>query len=212
MLALYIVCGIVLLFVLLGQVRVRVWADFGEKQRVTAQVGPVKLPLVPAPEKKSAPKKKPLPAKEKPPKPPEKKPKLTLDDITALLSAVGSGLRGMACRARKRLRIEPLRLSVIAGGDPADAAKWYGYLNGIVFTGMPLLESVFRIPDPRIHLDMDCNAEKTRVYGTAGFYLRICDGVAIAAALCKPLLRWYFRWKKAQKAGSDRTAKENKIA
>ena len=196
MIALYIIGGIVLLFILMGQLRVRVYATFGDALSVFAKIGPVKMQLIPAPKKELKPKQKTAPAKETAPKPQTEKQKLTFEDIGILLPAVGKGLRNMARKTRKRLRIDPLDLSIIAGGDPADAAKLYGVLNNAVFTGMPLLESVFHIPDPRIHLDMDCNAEKTRVYGAAGFYLRICDGMAIGMALIMPLAKWFIQWKK----------------
>ena len=211
MIALYIIGGIVLLFILLGQLRVGVYAAFGDALSVFAKIGPVRMQLFPAPKKERKPKKT-VPAREKTPKPPTQKQKLTLEDVRTLVSAVGKGLRNMARKMRRRMRIDPLELSIIAGGDPADAAKLYGYLTNAVFAGMPLLESVFHIPDPRIHLDMDCNADRTAVYGSVGLCLRICDGAAIGMALLRPLAGWFIRWKRKLESLPKIETNETKIA
>ncbi|MFR7893201.1 MAG: hypothetical protein ACLU38_03110 [Dysosmobacter sp.] len=51
-------------------------------------------------------------------------------------------------RTRRGMRIDPMDVSVILGGqaEPADAAQLYGELHGAVWTGMPVLEQLLVIP------------------------------------------------------------------
>ena len=218
MVALWIIGGLVLLFFLLGLVRVQVQAVFGEPLRVTVQIGPCRRQLLPPPDKPPQKPKKKTPKKVSGPKEsPGAARKLTPEELRSLLSAAGRGLAGMSRSFRRHVSVTPLTLSIITGGDPADAARLYGYLNGAVFTGMPLLEQRFHIPDPHIHLDIDYCADKTRVEGTVGIRLRIRDGIRIGMALTKPLLHWFLQWRRARRSSApapqenDRT-KESRIA
>ena len=53
-------------------------------------------------------------------------------------------------RTRRGVRIDPLDLSVILGGqtEPADAARLHGELHGAVWAGMPVLERLLVILIP----------------------------------------------------------------
>jgi len=195
--AVYIIAGLLILFVLIVQIRIRIRVDFGEKTSLKISIAGRNLPL--HYEKKPSEAREKTPAdkadhKEKP------RGRFTVDDVMSLLEAVKKGFRRMLPKARRRVRIEPFSLCVITGGDPADAARLYGYLNSVVFTLMPQLEQKFRIPDPKIHLDMDYSADHTVVSGTLGLRLRLADVLAITFSMTGPLLMWFIRWNKKKSA------------
>ena len=167
------VIGIILLiFILIGFLRVGALMQFGDELRVQLSVGPFRFTLLPAKEKKETPKKK---AKEKKPKSEgeeakQKKklslPKPTKEELRDLITTALSALKETAKRTCKRLRIDPLEILVVFGGtDPADIAQTYGYASAAMWGVMPHLEDLFHIPDPSLHLRMDYSSEKTHATG-----------------------------------------------
>lgn len=210
MTALWIILGIVLVLVLLSLLRIGVRVELGDQIRVTVVAGPVRLQLLPKKEKKKRPEK---PKKEKPPKekkPAEKKEKklsLTAEDIKTALPALWQSLRHGLRKTRQRLRIHPLELSAAlpGGPDPAGAAELYGYINAGVWTVMPQLEKLTRIPDPHLHVEVDFDAEKLKLTGQVGITLQIRDLLAIGGAFVGPLLRWLLSAKKRHNAESRKT-------
>ena len=162
MVALWIVGILLLLILVLLLLRVGVRLQFGEVLRVTAIAGPIRLQLVPEPEKKKTdkPKKEKAPKKkkEKTPEAGEKKRSLglTFHDIRSALPALWESLKRGLRKTRQRLRIDPMRLSVCFGGDdPAQVAELYGWANTAMWTVMPEMERLTRMPDPHIHLETD---------------------------------------------------------
>lgn len=118
--ALWIIGGILLLLVLLSLVRVGAVLSFGEELRVRLRLGPAKLTLLPRPPKKDRPKREKKPKKQ--PTDGEKKPKKKAPSITALdildaLPALFESLKAGLRKTRRRLRIDPLRIAVVLGGD-----------------------------------------------------------------------------------------------
>ena len=205
MTALKVIGIILLIFILIGFLRVGALIQFGDELHVRLSVGPFRFTLLPAKETKE---KSPKKAKEKKPKPDgeeSKKKKLSLpkptkEELKGLITTALSALKETAKRTCKRLRIDPLEILVVFGGtDPADIAQTYGYASAAMWGVMPHLEDLFNIPDPSLHLRMDYSAEKTRAEGTVGFSLRIRDGLHISLALLIPMLKWYLRYKKAHK-------------
>ena len=206
MTALKVIGIILLIFIALGFLRVGALKQFGDELRVQFSVGPFRFTLLPAKEKKEKQQKK---AKEKKPKPereearkkkPAALPKLTKEELKDLVTTALSALKETAKRTCRRLRIDPLEILVVFGGtDPADIAQAYGCASAAMWSVMPHLEDLFRIPAPSLHLRMDYSAEKTRAEGTVGLSLRIRDGLHIALALLIPMLKWYLRYKKAHK-------------
>ena len=208
------VIGVILLIVfLIGLIRVGAVVRFGEELGLTLLIGPVRIALLPAKKKISSKdgeeKKKKTAEKGKTEQRDKKKghslPKLTRDEWKDLIKIALAALKEMARRACKRLRIDPLEILVVFGGeDPADIAQSYGYASAAMWGVMPHLEDLFHIPDPSLHLRMDYDAKKTRAEGTVGLSLRIWDGLVIAFALLGPMLKWYRRFRKAHK--NDRSA------
>ncbi len=208
-----VIVGVIILILCL---RVSVQASFGEELRVTARIGPMKMQIIPPPEKKPRKEKAKKKAKKKEPES-EKKPKekkkldlhLTFADIRNALSAVWQSVQGTLRRAGRRIRIDPLDLSFVFGDEnPVNTAQWYGWANTTVWTVMPWLEKTVHMPDPRIHMEMDFNAAKTKVSGTVGASYRIGDLLAIGFAAAGPLLRFAIPFLKKQRAIKKAAAKQ----
>lgn len=223
MLWLWILLAVVLLIVLLCMTRVGVWAAYDRQGtlRLVLRLGPLRLQLLPAKEKKGKkPKKKKSPKKKKKKKespegePGEKEKKklpFTLEDIQdalrTLLPALGKALR----RLGRGIQIKPLQVSVTLGGqeDPAKTAQLYGEIQAAVWSVMPHLEKLIDIWDPGIHIGVDFGASSPAVEGEAGVTFRIGTLIAVGFGLAVPALKWLLRWRKRSKAAK---AAEKKTA
>ena len=207
MVALWILGILLALILLVLFLRVGVRIAFGDELRVAAVAGPLRLQIVPKPQRKPKKEKKPKKYKEKSEEKPQESPKekkklgLTFADIRSALPYLWQSLKGALRKTRQRLRVDPLRLSLVLGGepDPAASAETYGWLSAAVWTFMPRLEELMRIPDPYIHLDVDYNARETRAEGEIGLFFQIRDLFAIGFAFGIPALKWLLRWKKEKK-------------
>lgn len=201
----WIILGVIAaLIAVLLCLRVGVTASFGEELRVTAQIGPATVQIIPPPEKKPA-KEKPKKAAAKAEKKPQERKKpdihLTLEDIRGGLHAVWQSIQGALRRAGKRIRIDPLRLSFVFGDeDPVNTAQWYGWANSAMWAVMPRLEEMIHMPDPRIHMEMDFTATETKISGTVGASYRIGDLLAIGFAAIGPVLKFGIPFLRKQKA------------
>ena len=201
MVALWILGILLALIVLVLMIRVGVYISFGEELRVRAKAGPVTIQIVPKPEKKE----------DKPAEEPKKKKglSLTFEDIRSAVPALFESLKKGLRKTRQRLKIDPMRLSVTFGGDdPSKVAETYGWANTAMWTFVPQLENLTRMPDPRIHLDVDYNSRKTAAEGEVGISLQIRDAFAIGFSFGIPLLKWFLAFKKSKKARDAEEKKE----
>ena len=211
------VIGVILLIVfLIGLIRVGAAVRFGEEPGLRLLIGPFRITLLPAKEKKAAQngekKKKKAAETGKTEQSGKKKscslPKLTSEEWRDLITTALSALKETARRTCRRLRIDPLEILIVFGGeDPADIAQSYGYASAAMWSVMPQLEDLFHIPDPSLHLRMDYSAKETRAEGSVGLSLRVWDMLIIAFALMRPMLKWYRRFRRAHK--NDQTAESN---
>lgn len=198
----YILGGIVLLLVIVWLLRVGVDVRFGGELQVTAKIGPVKLVLLPKPEKKKKPQKEKKPKKdkkaEKKEKPKEKKKfPFTFADIRSALPVLFNALKKALGKIRRRMRIDPLDVCIIfAGHDPVQVAEMYGWANSAMWSMMPQLERLLQIPDPHIHLGTDYEKTSIEAEGRVGISFRIGDLIVIALTLAVPALKWYLHWRK----------------
>lgn len=216
MVALWILGILLALIVAALFLRVGVRIAFGNELRVTAVAGPVRIQIVPSPPKKPKKQKKHKEKKNPPEKQkaaPREKRKLGLTpgDIRSALPYLWQSLKGALRKTRQRLRVDPLRLSLVLGGepDPAASAETYGWLSAAVWTFMTQLEELMRIPDPYIHLDVDYSAAETRAEGEVGLSFQIRDLFAIGFAFGIPVLKWLLRWKKEKKLREEAQKAEN---
>ena len=150
--ALWIIGGILLLLILLLLLRVGVHLRFGEQLELTVIAGPARIQLLPRPEKteteqKTKQKKKAKGEAQEEKKPAKQREKLSLnfEDVRSALPYLWEGLKRALARTRRRMRIDPLRLSVVfAGEDPAAVAQTYGWASSAMWTLMPQLERLLR--------------------------------------------------------------------
>ena len=201
MTAVYIILGIAAALFLLSLLRVGVHIAFGDELRVTAMIGPARVQLLPRPDKpeKEKPKKE-EPAGEKKPEGEKKKERrldLTKEGVRTALPAVWEALKKGLRKTRQRLRIDPMQVSAVLGGaiDPAGAAELYGYVNAGMWTVMPQLERLTRMPDPRIHTEIDFDAER-----------QIRDLFTVGWAFAGPMVKWFMAMRRRRKAAEKSEA------
>ena len=220
------ILGILLLVILLlCLTRVGVLIRFGEAPAISVRFGFLKFQVLPEPKKKKTPKCERKVKKKQTPKPEAAPgadfPKPTLKDIRkALKVLMWLPLKKALYRTRRGLRIDPLEVSLVLGGqaEPADAAQLYGQLHGVVWTGMPVLERLLVIPRPYIHLDVDFTTEETKLQGNVGLSARIGTLLRIGMTVAVPGVRWLLAdMKKKQQApvgkdGSNGHGKEKPAA
>ena len=220
----YILGGIVLLLVIIWLLRVGVDIRFGQELQVTAKVGPVKIALLPKPEKPEKPKKEKKPKEKKSDKKPaEKKEKkklpFTFVDIKSAVPVLFEALTKALGKIRRRMRIDPLDVCVIfSGDDPAKVAEMYGWANSAMWAMMPQLERLLQIPDPHIHLGVDYEQRTIAAEGRLGVSFRVGDLIVIALTLAIPALKWYLGWRKevrrreeAAKAETTKKSETNNV-
>lgn len=186
-----------LLVLLLCRTRAGVLVTLGDAVTVDVKAGLFRFRVFPG-------KKKPPGRKKSKGKPDaggngEKKrsiPKPSLEDIRDAVRTLAPPLKKALHRTHRGIRIAPLRLSLTVGGraDPAAAAELYGELNAAVWTGMPVLERLLDIPDPRIHSEVNFEAEGTQVKGTVGISIRVGTVLAVGFGIAVPALRWFLRY------------------
>ena len=191
MAALWIFAVLAVLLLLLCLIRVGVLVRFGNELIVTVRLGVFRFQVFP--EKKRA-KEKQKP-KRKPPQSAKGKkqafPKPTFSDVREAAGVLWPSIKKALGRSRRGIRIDPMELSVVLGGqeEPADAAQQYGTLQGTVWTVVPALEQLLVLPHPRIHIDIDFSAETVRASGQVGLSARIGTLVRIGLTLAIPALR-----------------------
>ena len=210
MIVLWILGILAALILLLCLTRVGVLVKFREELAVTVRFGCLKLQVLPVKKKPPKHEKEPKEKQEEKAKAKPKKafPKPTFSDIRDAARVLWPPLKKALRRTRRGVRIDPLDVSVILGGqaEPADAAQLYGELHGAVWTGMPVLEQLLVIPRPYIHLDVDFTAEETKILGSVGFSARIGTLLRIGMTVAIPGLRWllaYMKKKKQAPVGKD---------
>ena len=223
MTALWILGILAALLLLLCLTRVGVLVKFGEELTVTARLGFVRIQVLPAKKKPPQHEKKPKAKqaqKSEPEKPKKAFPKPALSDIRDAVKTLWPPLKKALYRTCRGIRIDPLDVSLVLGGqaEPADAARLYGEFHGAVWTGMPVMERLLVIPRPHIHLDVDFTAEETKILGSVGFSARIGTLLRIGMTVAIPGLRWFLTYMKKNKQApvgkdeSDGNGKEQPVA
>ena len=186
-----------LLILLLCRTRAGVLVTLGAALRVDVKLGWFRFQVVPGRERqKKPPKKKDETARDGGEEEKKSPSKPSLEEIRDAVRTLLPPLKRALARTRRGIRVEPLRLSLILGGreDPAAAAKLYGELNAAVWTGMPQLERLLDIPDPRIHIEVDFDAEESRTEGSVGAAIRIGTALAVGFGIGIPALRWLLHY------------------
>ena len=202
MIALWILGILALVVILLLQLRVGTRISFGEALHVTAKIGPITVQILPRPEKKKKPEATASSQKKKPEAAPAQKGKIrpTLAEIKEAAPVLFDALKRALAKTRRRMRIDPMRLCVIFGGeDPVEITQLYGWANTVMWTVMPPLEELLQMPDPHIHLEPNFESKTTHCEGELGLSFRVGDLINIALTLAIPVLRWYLALRKKQR-------------
>ncbi len=191
MIWLWITGGVVLLLTAAALIPLGVRASFGDEFRLQATVGWIRLQLIPPPEKTSGTKEKKDGKKE--PSKPKTRRKLTFAELRQGSGILWAAAKKALRKTRRHLKIHPFSLSVCFGGsaDPPGAAELYGWADTAVWTVMPQLERLTRMPDPRVHLEVDYGSDATRVQGEFGARMRLGVLLVILLTFGIPALRWY---------------------
>ncbi len=193
MLALKIIGIIVLIFLLISLIRVGAVAQWGEETKISLAIGPLRVKILPAKEKKEKEKKveKKEPTAEKTAEEaPKKKKKITFSQVRELWRIGWPALKKTLRRIGRGIRIAPMEISLTVGGeDPAKVAQTYGWISQAVWSVMPQLEEFMDIRKPHVHVGFDFAAPKTTHSGKVGITLRIGTLMALALGLVGPGLR-----------------------
>ena len=202
----WVVLGIiVLVFVLIGCIPVGVDASYHENAlALRLKIGFFTMQVLPAkPKKKKAEAKKKKPAakkqdaKQAKPAKPKKQfqmPKLTLQDILALVDLACDTLGNL----RRKLRVEVLVLHVTLGGsDPAKAATLYGRAWALIGMLNPKLEQLFVIKKRDIQPILDYNEKEMKVDAHLALTITIGRAVSLAVRAGVRFLKLWLNKKKA---------------
>ena len=191
---LIVLVGILLVFWLLGRIRLGAEAAYSEAGFfLTIKLGPKFIQILPGKSKK----------KDKPAKIALKKDgqsaaddakdskKNTKDTISAalrFLPLVGDA----AGRLKRKISIDNLNLHVIWGdSDPADAAKGYGVANSAIHVLWPIVECNFNVKECDLSVDIDFEREKPEIIGDVKITITIGQCVSLVTVLGIKALKIY---------------------
>ena len=192
---------LVLLLILFTPVRVRFTYDQGD-MALRLKFGPLRIQILPGPERSERPKKekkesKKKPEKEKKEKPKKPKAKINREQIFYALEKLPPILGRALKRTWKSIRIEPLKVYLlVAGNDPADTAVLYGRLEAGIAAGLPMLERVIRIKDEDIRLYPDFTQQEMDCIADVGLSLRPWNIVTMGVRALASLIKWYLGFRK----------------
>lgn len=204
----WIVPGVILAVLLLVLLcRIGVQGSFGQQTVVVARVGLLRLQIVPRSGKKQ-------PKKEKKPKKEHKteaapQSKIKASTVIEFAPQIWAILKKGLHMTRQRVRIDPMELSLTIGGtDPADAANLYGKAQAAMWTFIPQLERLVRMPQPHIHLEPELQGGKTQCAGHIGASLLIWDLLVIGFACGIPALKLFAKMRKKITTTNNHSGKD----
>lgn len=193
--ALWILGILALVIALLLRTRLRVLLSVKNGDwSAEVRAGLVRYRLYPPPEPPKKPrrkKKKPSEKKEAPP-PPRRDPLADARRVLGLVKRMWDPLKRALGRVTGALRADPFEIYVTYGGrdEPADAAELCGDTLALVWTVMPVLERVCRMPDPYISVNVDFDAPRTALEADVGLTIRLwallAAGIPLLIAFVRP--------------------------
>ena len=202
-----ILAGILLLFWLLGRIRVGALVAYSETGfLLNVQVGPRRIQILPSKKEK----------KPKQPKTTEKQSaaadqaeqskrsgKDTLSTALRFLPLVGEA----AGRLKRKIRIDDLNLRIIWGAsDPADAAKGYGAGNAVMGILWPAVEHNFKVKEYDLSVDVDFERSKPEFIGNVKVTITIGQIIALLLILGVKALKIHLgiRREKSEKTENEK--------
>lgn len=147
---------------LLAVLPVGVKALYGEEGFfLSLIIGPVKVRIFPARDKKKKAKKEQPPASADKKTEDQEKKRGKLSDFLPIVQTALEFLKGFF----KAVRIRLLELDIAVGGDdPCDIAVNYGRLWAAVSNALPILEKFLTVKKRKIDITCDFTLEQTKVY------------------------------------------------
>lgn len=185
---------IVLIFFLIGRIRLGVRASYAEQNaEVTVRVGPIPIRLLPKPESGKKPSAE-KPEKEKKEKKKEsrfpKDPQQILQLARLAVSVLGD--------LRRKIVVDELVLRITYGGaDPADAAINYGRTWAVFGALIPVLDQIFQIKKRDIQPILDYNEPEKKLDAKISLFITVGRCISLLLRAGFGFLR--LNWKK----GSD---------
>ena len=192
----WVVLGIVLaVFVLIGCIPVGVDARYHENAlALRLKIGFFTMQVLPAKPKKKKPAAKKQDARPAKPKKQFQMPKLTLQDILALVDLACDTLGNL----RRKLRVEVLVLHVtLDGSDPAKAAILYGRAWAGIGMLTPKLDRLFVIKKRDIQPVLDYNEKEMKVDAHLALTITIGRAISLAGRAGVRFLKLWLNKKKA---------------
>lgn len=196
-----VLAGILLVFWLLGRIRIGAAVSYSEDGFfLSVKAGPVRIRVLPAKKTAKKPAKKTVkkPAAAGRTKKPGPNRRDTISAACRFLPLLGEA----AGRFRRKIRIDYVKIHIIWGAvDPAAAAKGYGTGNAIMGILWPVIEHNFNVKRRDLGVDVDFERTKPELIGEAQVTITIGQSLTLALLLGGKALKIYLgiRREKAQK-------------
>lgn len=206
MTALKVLLIILLVFFLIGLIRVGVGVEYSaggllvrlRAGRLSFQIFPLKKPKKPPKTRQESERKKAkseLKNGENDQKKPTKKGG-ALELVKMALPLVGEAAGAL----KRRIRVDKLFLDITAGGrDAAATAQTFGYANAAIGTILPIFQHNFDLKEYRARTNIDFTAPAPVIYLNAAVSARVGQLVTFAIILGCKALRVYLNYKKQTK-------------
>lgn len=212
MIALYVLCGIIALIILILSMPLTFSVEYSDEVKVNFKFLFIDSKKMKPKEEKEEeePPKKEEPKKEEPK---EKKPnKMVLKlkaylkykgfkGIMAILGDILKTTSIMVFNILKKVRIKDLDLYMVVGGNNAsETAIEYGKTCAVVYPAINLIKKICKSPKkPKITVDADYNLKESKVICTAEVYIRPIFVLGAAFPLVKTLIKYIIDFQKGSK-------------
>lgn len=208
---LWILGGILLVLILTLLIPLGVQYSFGEAVRLQVRIGPAALQILPPPEKKKKSAKQKRRKEHKAQAKKAKEPLITFAELRQGAGQLWEAAKKALHRTRRHVKLHPFRLSFTFGGDdPSQVAQLYGWADTAVWTLMPPLQRLTKMPDPHVHLGVDYQRQTTEISGELGASVRLGALMIIGFTFIIPALRWYLTVRK-QRVKKEETDDKTEI-
>ncbi len=196
---LLILAGVILLFLLLGMLRLGAQVEYSAQGLFAKlRVGALRFQLYPGKRKKKEPKEN---QDEQPPA--EAAPKAAggkLEPVRRYLPLIGEA----AGELKRKICIDCLKIDLtVSGSDPSAAAMAFGFSNAALGMIWPVFEQNFQVKEHRLRTGVDFDAQAPVIYVFAAASLRLGQLVSFAIRFGWKFLKIYLAARK-----SDKTQKE----
>ena len=205
-----VLAGVLLVFWLLGRIRLGVAVAYSEAGFfLSVKIGPARIQILPANtlKKEKQPKKPKVVADQSAAADDVVKPKRnvkdTVSNVLRYLPLVGEA----AGQLKRKIRIDRVELHIIWGvSDPADAATGYGAGNVAMGILWPAVEHNFKVKEYDLSVDVDFERTKPEFKGDARVTITIGQCFSLALALGIKTLKIYLgiRREKSEKTENEK--------